>query len=205
MRDLETGAQGTCWAPSSRGICSSVGYDMYLKIVRRCGLEERGDQKEIPPECAADPQYHRQHRQKLRHLRRAADGFVPPHGRRPGTREDADELLDEIVDRYGDPPKGRSQLIDIARCGPRPPKPGLPKSARSREVSYLPCTIWILQPSPPSARTQFSKLRVRFSVGDKPLLNFKLQKGDDPLKSPGICGNICHIRSAGENLPTKLR
>jgi transcription-repair coupling factor (superfamily II helicase) len=30
------------------------------------------------------------------------------------TQEDADDLLDEIVDRYGEPPKGVLNLIDIA-------------------------------------------------------------------------------------------
>jgi len=30
------------------------------------------------------------------------------------SQEDADDLLDEIIDRYGDPPKGVLNLIDIA-------------------------------------------------------------------------------------------
>ena len=30
------------------------------------------------------------------------------------TQEDADDLLDEIVDRYGEPPRGVLNLIDIA-------------------------------------------------------------------------------------------
>ena len=29
-------------------------------------------------------------------------------------QEDADDLLDEIIDRYGDPPKGVLNLIDVA-------------------------------------------------------------------------------------------
>jgi transcription-repair coupling factor (superfamily II helicase) len=40
------------------------------------------------------------------------------------SQNDADDLLDEIIDRYGDPPKGVINLIDIAllraearRCG----------------------------------------------------------------------------------------
>ena len=30
------------------------------------------------------------------------------------SQEDADDLLDEVIDRYGDPPKGVMNLIDIA-------------------------------------------------------------------------------------------
>ena len=40
-------------------------------------------------------------------------------------QEDADELLDEIVDRYGDPPKGVLNLIDIALLRAKAAKAGI--------------------------------------------------------------------------------
>ena len=41
------------------------------------------------------------------------------------TQEDADDLLDEIVDRYGDPPKGVMNLIAIALLRARAASSGI--------------------------------------------------------------------------------
>ena len=90
----------------------SVGYDMYLKLLDEAVLEERG---EAPREvdCTADlnvtanvdKDYVSRGEERMDLYRRMAA---------IRSQEDADDLLDEIIDRYGDPPKGVLNLIDIA-------------------------------------------------------------------------------------------
>ena len=91
----------------------SVGYDMYLKLLEEAVLEEQGEGALKEPECTAD----------LNITANIAKTYVTSGEQRMDlyrrmaairSQSDADDLLDEIVDRYGDPPKGVLNLIDVA-------------------------------------------------------------------------------------------
>jgi transcription-repair coupling factor (superfamily II helicase) len=90
----------------------SVGYDMYLKLLDEAVLEERGEAPKVP-DCTAD----------LNVTANVDKDFVSRGEERMDlyrrmaairTQQDADDLLDEVIDRYGEPPKGVLNLIDIA-------------------------------------------------------------------------------------------
>lgn len=112
MRDLEIRGAGNLLGAEQSGHMLSVGYDMYLKLLDEAVLEERGE-KPKEPDCTADlnvtanvdKNYVARGEERMDLYRRMA-----------AIREqsDADDLLDEIIDRYGDPPKGVLNLIDIA-------------------------------------------------------------------------------------------
>ena len=112
MRDLEIRGAGNLLGAEQSGHMMSVGYDMYLKLLDEAVLEERG---EAPREvdCTADlnvtanvdKEYVARGEERMDLYRRMAA---------IRSQEDADDLLDEIIDRYGDPPKGVLNLIDIA-------------------------------------------------------------------------------------------
>ena len=113
MRDLEIRGAGNLLGAEQSGHIVSVGYDMYLKLLEEAVLEEQGGKEARPPECTADfdvtanidKAYVEMGEQRMDLYRRMAA---------IRSREDADDLLDEIVDRYGDPPKGVLNLIDVA-------------------------------------------------------------------------------------------
>ncbi len=122
MRDLEIRGAGNLLGAEQSGHMMSVGYDMYLKLLDEAVLEERGE-KPREPECTADlnvtanvdQEYVARGEERMDLYRRMAA---------IRSRQDADDLLDEIIDRYGDPPRGVINLIDIAllraearRCG----------------------------------------------------------------------------------------
>ncbi len=122
MRDLEIRGAGNLLGAEQSGHMMSVGYDMYLKLLDEAVLEEKGEAPKTP-ECTADlnvtanvdKNYVVRGEERMDLYRRMAA---------IRTEEDADDLLDEIVDRYGEPPKGVLNLIDIAllranarRCG----------------------------------------------------------------------------------------
>ena len=112
MRDLEIRGAGNLLGAEQSGHMMSVGYDMYLKLLDEAVLEERG---EAPREvdCTADlnvtanvdKEYVARGEERMDLYRRMAA---------IRSQEDADDLLDEIIDRYGDPPKGVLNLIEIA-------------------------------------------------------------------------------------------
>ena len=112
MRDLEIRGAGNLLGAEQSGHMMSVGYDMYLKLLDEAVLEERGEKPKMP-ECTADlnvtanvdKEYVSRGEERMDLYRRMAA---------IRSQEDADDLLDEIIDRYGDPPKGVLNLIDIA-------------------------------------------------------------------------------------------
>ena len=112
MRDLEIRGAGNLLGAEQSGHMMSVGYDMYLKLLDEAVLEERGE-KPREPECTADlnvtanvsQDYVARGEERMDLYRRMAA---------IRSQEDADDLLDEIIDRYGEPPKGVLNLIDIA-------------------------------------------------------------------------------------------
>jgi transcription-repair coupling factor (superfamily II helicase) len=112
MRDLEIRGAGNLLGAQQSGHMISVGYDMYLKLLDEAVLEERGE-KPKTPDCTADlnvtanidPDYVSRGEERMDLYRRMAA---------IRSQEDADDLLDEIIDRYGEPPKGVLNLIDIA-------------------------------------------------------------------------------------------
>ena len=112
MRDLEIRGAGNLLGAEQSGHMMSVGYDMYLKLLDEAVLEERGEAPKVP-DCTADlnvtanvdKDYVSRGEERMDLYRRMAA---------VRTQQDADELLDEVIDRYGEPPKGVLNLIDIA-------------------------------------------------------------------------------------------
>jgi len=112
MRDLEIRGAGNLLGAEQSGHMMSVGYDMYLKLLDEAVLEERGE-KPREVDCTADlnvtanvdKEYVSRGEERMDLYRRMAA---------IRSQEDADDLLDEIIDRYGEPPKGVLNLIDIA-------------------------------------------------------------------------------------------
>ena len=112
MRDLEIRGAGNLLGAEQSGHMMSVGYDMYLKLLDEAVLEEKGEAPKLP-DCTADlnvtanvdKNYVSRGEERMDLYRRMAA---------IRSEEDADDLLDEIVDRYGEPPKGVLNLIDIA-------------------------------------------------------------------------------------------
>ncbi len=112
MRDLEIRGAGNLLGSEQSGHMMSVGYDMYLKLLDEAVLEEKGETPKAP-DCTADinvtahvdKAYVARGEERMDLYRRMAA---------IRSQEDADDLLDEIVDRYGEPPRGVLNLIDIA-------------------------------------------------------------------------------------------
>lgn len=112
MRDLEIRGAGNLLGAEQSGHMMSVGYDMYLKLLEEAVLEQKGE-KPKKKECSADlsieagipDTYVESPEQRMDLYRRIA--FIQ-------TEADADDMTDELVDRFGDPPRSVNNLISVA-------------------------------------------------------------------------------------------
>ena len=114
MKDLEIRGAGSVLGQSQSGHLASVGYDMYIKLLSEAILEQQGKAPEITPECLIDIRI---------------DAFIPEKYisnqaqrvdcyRKIATIEnedDAYDVTDELIDRYGDIPRAVEGLIEVAK------------------------------------------------------------------------------------------
>ncbi|MBQ6624489.1 MAG: transcription-repair coupling factor [Clostridia bacterium] len=113
MRDLELRGAGNILGAQQHGHMEAVGYDMYLKILSDAVSEEKGDKKSEEKECLIDlnidanipEKYIQSVPNRLAMYRRIAD---------IRTQEDADDVVDELIDRFGDPPSSVMGLVNIS-------------------------------------------------------------------------------------------
>ena len=181
MRDLEIRGAGNLLGAEQSGHMMSVGYDMYLKLLDEAVLEERGEQPK-QPDCTADlnitanvdKDYVSRGEERMDLYRRMAA---------IRNQEDADDLLDEIIDRYGDPPKGVLNLVDVALLRANARQVGI--SDIRQKGSQVQFTLVNLNFEAVSALCADSdyKNRIQFVATAKtPTLLLKLASGVDPLK-----------------------
>ena len=180
MRDLEIRGAGNLLGPEQSGFLMSVGYDLYLRLLEEAVLEEQGKPVTKVPEClaglsvpAAIPdRYIPAPEQRMDLYRRIA---------RIRDREEADDITDELIDRYGDPPKGVTNLITIALLRAQAKACGITEILQKETLRFT-------MPKPDFQKVAQVcsdpkyKGRLLFSAGEKPHLALRLKKGDDVLK-----------------------
>lgn len=181
MRDLEIRGAGNLLGAEQSGHMMSVGYDMYLKLLDEAVREEQGLQP-AEPECTADlsitanidKSYVERGEERMDLYRRMAA---------IRTQADADDLLDEIVDRYGEPPKGVLNLVDVALLRAQAQKAGICDiRQKAGDVSVTLTQLDFQQVSRICASPQY-KNRLFFAAGTKkPTLRLHLATGADSLR-----------------------
>ena len=100
---------------------------------------------------------------------------------------DADDLLDEIIDRYGEPPKGVLNLIDIALLRANARTLGITDiRQKGTEVLFTLCNLNLEAISILCQNPDY-KSRVQFVASAKqPTLRLRLSSGVDSLKQSKI-------------------
>jgi transcription-repair coupling factor (superfamily II helicase) len=180
MRDLEIRGAGNLLGPEQSGFLMSVGYDLYLKLLEEAVLEEKGEKPQALPECAVD----------LTVAASIPDRYVPDPGQRMDlyrriarirTSEDGDDMTDELIDRYGDPPRQVNNLISVALLRGRAAACSITEI--TQKGGGLAFALDRFQLEAVAALAGQYPGRMLFSPGDKPALTLKLKKGEDPLRS----------------------
>ncbi len=118
MRDLEIRGAGNIFGPEQSGNVSSVGYDMYVKLINEAVREAQAESTGKAP-----PKPELETRIDVR-----ADAFLPENYVRGDlqrmeiykrialirNRVDREDVIEELIDRFGEPPEQVMCLVDIA-------------------------------------------------------------------------------------------
>ncbi len=175
MRDLEIRGAGNLLGAEQSGHMIDVGYDMYMKLLNEAVLEAKGIELPQKAECSADlavaanipERYISSSEQRMDIYRRIA--LIR-------SQEEADDLTDELIDRFGDPPSGVSALIHVALLRGEAGKAGI--SDISQKQGYLRFTVRDFDMEKVSelyARPEY-RGRLRVEAGSKPCLSLKIKQ-----------------------------
>ncbi len=113
MRDLEIRGAGNVLGEDQSGHMEAVGYDLYCKMLNEAIASMKGETMAAAVDTSVDVdltayipvEYVRNEFQKLELYKRIA-GIE--------TRDDLEDMADELIDRYGEPPEEVKNLLEVA-------------------------------------------------------------------------------------------
>ena len=181
MRDLEIRGAGNVLGPEQSGHMMSVGYDLYLKLLEEAVQEEKGETPKPRVDCAAE---------LLISANLPAD-YVADAGQRVDlyrrialirTDEQRSDMLDELIDRFGEPPAEAIALLDIALLHAKASEQGIAEI--KQQDGRLLLTF---------SETDFARLsalcgdsefkgRLLLNAGSTPYLSLRLNKGEKAME-----------------------
>ncbi len=114
MRDLEIRGAGTVLGTSQHGMLEAVGYELYCKMLGEAVRQEKGEAPAEDFDTVIDVEldaylpsaYISNEQQKLDIYKRIAA---------IRSQQDQEEMLDELIDRFGEPPRPAQNLLLVAQ------------------------------------------------------------------------------------------
>ena len=179
MRDLEIRGAGSILGGKQHGHMEAVGYDMYIQLLNEAIAESKG---ELPPqrpgECVVDVRldahipetYIESLSARLDIYRKIA---------RLQTNEDSLELIDELIDRFGDPPRSVQGLITVALLRNKASSMGITEIRCRNDMLYFYINSASLEQI--QAVVAEYKGRVTVNGSEKPFIAVKLKPSDKQL------------------------
>lgn len=179
LRDLEIRGAGSILGGRQHGHMEAVGYDMYLKLLSEAVAEERGEPIPKAAECVVDVQinahipedYIESLSQRLSIYRKIAA---------IETKEEELDLLDELIDRYGDPPKEITGLIGVSLLRNRAAILGITEINQRMDRMYF----YTENPTQEQvmALAEAFRDKIIFNSLKKPYIGVSIQKNVKPLE-----------------------
>ena len=179
MRDLQIRGAGSLLGHSQHGHMEAVGYDLYVKMLGQAISAARGE----PPapdksDCLVDI---------------SIDAFLPEDyipdaaGRIEAykriaaieTPADAEDVLDELIDRYGDPPKSVQGLVDVSLVRVTAARVGIAEIVQRGDQLILYSDI--VGPRQLGAIMEQFPHRVLYNAMGRPYFSLRVQRGESPL------------------------
>jgi transcription-repair coupling factor (superfamily II helicase) len=197
MRDLEIRGAGNLLGAEQSGHMLSVGYDMYLKLLEEAILEERGEKPPKRVECSADlavsanipERYVTSGEQRMDLYRRIAQ---------IRTEEDADDLTDELIDRFGDPPRSVNTLIHVALLRGEAARAGICEISQKAGRIHFKLTDFDMQQVSALYQSPAFKGRIRIEAGNEPQISLKIKNSGDVLGEALALVHAYREASSGE-------
>lgn len=179
MRDLEIRGAGNILGAQQHGHMEAVGYDMYIQMLSEAIAEERGEKPEKQEEeCLIDLQieahipeeYIESIPQRLAIYRRIADIRTP---------DDAEDVYDELIDRFGDPPPSVQGLVNVSLLRNSASAQGIYEICQRGNCLLLYSNSIDMQKV--SRLAALLRGRILVSAGAKPYISVKMAAGQTPV------------------------
>lgn len=195
LRDLEIRGAGSILGGRQHGHMEAVGYDMYLRLLSEAIAEEKGEQPEKIPECLVDIQIDAHIPEKyIESLNQRIDMYR----KIMLVNEDTDktDLIDELIDRYGDPPKSVLGLIDVSLLRNKAAHLGITEISQKNGAMYF--YTEYLNMEQITALSSAYKGRVTFNGAGKSYVSVKISPKQKPFDMMREIVEIIYVnRSAG--------
>lgn len=176
MRDLEIRGAGNILGGEQHGHMETVGYDMYVRLLNEAVMLMKGEEPAHPvdQECLLDlqvqahipEQYIDSVNLRLDVYRRIAEIH---------DQADAMDVVDELIDRFGDPPLAVKGLIDIALLRNRAAALGITEVKQQNDSLLIYKQKFDMESV--ARLIKAMQGRVMLSAGSKPYISIKVQKG----------------------------
>ncbi len=179
MRDLEIRGAGSILGAKQHGHMEAVGYDMYLRLLSEAIAEEKGEKNlQKAEECMIDISLEAHIPENyIENLTQRIDIYKKIAT--VANKEDSMDILDELIDRFGDPPSSVKGLVDVALIRNSAAALGIGEiSQRDDKVLFYPVKFDMGVASTIAANL---KGRAMVSMGNKPYIAVKIDKGQKPL------------------------
>lgn len=178
LRDLEIRGAGSILGGSQHGHMEAVGYDMYLKLLSEAIAEEKGEKPEKVPECLVDIQIDAHIPEKyISSLNQRLDVYRKIM--QVTKDEDKLDLTDELIDRYGDPPKSVIGLIDVSLLRNKAARLGITEISQKNAQMYF--YTQYLDNSQIMALMKSCKGQLTFNGSGKSYVSVKIQPKTRPF------------------------
>ena len=174
MRDLEIRGAGSILGGDQHGNMESVGYDMYLKLLSEAVNEENGAPETDDIPCTVD----------LNVSAHIPESYIESLSARLGiykrianirTEEDAEDVIDELCDRFGEPPQAVMGLIDIAILRNKAANAKIAEITSNGNTAVL--HINSIEAGTVHKLTEYFGNRFMLNVAGKPVYTVRLNKG----------------------------
>lgn len=176
MRDLELRGAGNILGAKQHGHMADVGYDMYMKLLNEAVSAAKGEAPaDIDLDCLVEVQveahipesYIENFNRRLEIYRRIAD---------IRNKDDASDVIDELIDRFGDMPKSVQGLIDIALIRSKAEKVGIYEIKQQSDHILF----YVKQVKSEAVADIISRFNGRafLNAGQKPYISIRTEKKD---------------------------
>jgi transcription-repair coupling factor (superfamily II helicase) len=176
MRDLQIRGAGNLLGPEQHGHMESVGYDTYVRLLEETVRELKGQPAqaeagevfiEFKLDAYLDAEYIPDEKARLDMYKTIAAVEAP---------EDASDVYDELIDRYGNIPEPAANLIEIALVKKMAGFCGFQMVKQKEDMILLHFRDKVTLPlSALSRLVQQEKGNLLFSAGKTPYLSYKVR------------------------------
>lgn len=174
LRDLEIRGAGSLLGAEQSGHITDVGYDMYMKLLNEAVMEARGIEVPQKADCSAD----------LAVSASIPERYISSSETRMDiyrqiamirTEEEAEDLMDEIIDRFGDPPPGVNSLIQVSLLRGEAGAAGITDISQKHGELRFTVSDFDMKKVSALYATERYKGRLRVEAGSKPCLALKVK------------------------------